>query len=85
MYLVLELIGPDVNRDDWLRVGNFLKCQTHLNGFELRSEWSRCTAPIDAPVCVTRLQCYLPKFCVYSNTTRRKLLCLPCQLDQSES
>jgi hypothetical protein len=55
MYLVLELIGPDVNRDDWLRVGNFLKCQTHLNGFELRSEWSRCTAPIDAPVCVTRL------------------------------
>jgi hypothetical protein len=38
---LLELISPDVSRDDWLRVGNFLKHQTHLDGFELWSQWSR--------------------------------------------
>eukprot|EP01049_Picozoa_sp_SAG25_P005556 SAG25_NODE_384_length_8785_cov_7.011628_9_plen_74_part_00 len=35
---LLELISLDVNRDDWLRVGNFLKHQTHVSGFELWSE-----------------------------------------------
>jgi hypothetical protein len=36
---LLEMISPHVNRNDWLRVGNFLKLQTHLDGFELWSEY----------------------------------------------
>jgi hypothetical protein len=38
---LLTMISPDVSRDDWLRVGNFLKHETSVNGFELWSEWSR--------------------------------------------
>jgi hypothetical protein len=37
---LLQSISPDCSRDDWLRVGSFLKHQTVCNGFDLWKQWS---------------------------------------------
>jgi hypothetical protein len=41
---LLLLINPDVSRDDWLRVGNFLKQLQHVDGYKLWAEWSKRSA-----------------------------------------
>eukprot|EP01047_Picozoa_sp_COSAG01_P029449 COSAG01_NODE_2021_length_8633_cov_363.046403_2_plen_114_part_00 len=43
---LLRLISPDVSRDDWLRVGNYLKQLQHVDGFKLWSEWSERSASV---------------------------------------
>ena len=38
---LLKLISPDCCRDDWLRVGSFLKHQTMCDGWPLWRDWSQ--------------------------------------------